>query len=142
MSQTPLGGQTVIRVYIAAPYELRPVAMAARRAFVLAGVEVVARWLDAQAQDSDLEARKDLEDITADDTLVALNPSEWARLGTGGRHVELGFALALQKRIVLVGARTNVFHQHSDIHCVADIHGALAVVRQPAVAAPLEEQTA
>lgn len=116
------------RVYIAAPYELRSVAKAARLVLEHAGVTVIARWLDAQAQDSDGEARKDLEDIAEADVLVALNPPEWARLGSGGRHVELGFALGLRKRIVVVGARTNVFHQHSDIHCVADIHGALALL--------------
>ncbi len=120
-------------VYIAAPYELRPVAKAARVALEQAGVMVIARWLDAQAQDSDVEARKDLVDIYQANALVALNPPEWACLGTGGRHVEFGFALAHRKLIVLVGARTNVFHQHSDIHCVPDIQGALALLADRSV---------
>ena len=114
-----------VRCYIAAPYELRDAALRARTTLEQSGFLVTARWLDAQAQDSDLEARKDLEDIASAHALIALNPSEWARSGTGGRDVELGYALALGKRIVLVGARTNVFHQHSSVTCVPDLSSAV-----------------
>jgi nucleoside 2-deoxyribosyltransferase len=114
--------------YIAAPYELREVARDLRGGLQAMGITVVARWLDVAAQDSDGAAREDLEDIDASDAVVLLNPSGWARRGTGGRHVEFGYALAQGKRLVILGDRTNVFHLHSDVRCVAsvcDVRGAL-----------------
>lgn len=117
-------------VYIAAPFELQKVARAARTALGTAGIAVSSRWLDVGADDSDAVARLCLEDVAAADALVAINPREWARLGTGGRHVELGYALALGKRIVIVGARTNVFHQHSAVHCVGDMRSAVRVLQE------------
>ncbi len=38
--------------------------------------------------------------------------------GSGGRHVEFGYALAKGKPIVLVGPQRNVFHFHSNIYLV------------------------
>lgn len=109
-----------MRIYLAAPYQMREAAKAF--ALVLAGVGVgcTSRWVfdDGAAAINDDWARKDLTDVRRADALVALNPAEWAQTGTGGRHVEFGYAVALQKPILVVGVRTNIFHHLSDVMVV------------------------
>lgn len=98
-------------VYIAAPWELQD--QAKRLAAILreAGVQTTASWLHAQSEClTDEWARNCLRDIRQCDVLVAWNPEDWARGGTGGRHFEAGFASALAKPLVVVGARTHIFH--------------------------------
>lgn len=104
----------MIKVYIAAPSELqvsiRHMALHIRKA----GIHVTARWIgeNFEGQDGREWSVKDLQDVTDADMLVAINPEEFRRSGTGGRHVELGAALILGKPVLLSGARTNVFHDH------------------------------
>ena len=98
-------------IYIAAPYEMRDEAISVMHWLESQGHEVTSSWLrDGVFANDDPTARLDLADIDRANLLLALNPSEWRQRGSGGRHVELGYALALGKQVVLVGARTNVFH--------------------------------
>lgn len=97
-------------VYIAAPYELREEAQAAMHALTARGHHVTSQWLRIHDTLTDAHARKDLRDIHAATVLLVLNPEPFRQAGTGGRHVELGYALAHGKRIIVVGPRTNIFH--------------------------------
>jgi nucleoside 2-deoxyribosyltransferase len=107
-------------IYVAAPYPLREQARRARLFLQARGHEVTSRWIiEDQAEMSDEHARGDLEDVARADVLLALHPEGWHNLGTGGRHVELGYALALGKRCVLIGQPTNNFH-HLDVIEVFD----------------------
>ena len=116
-------------VYIAAPGELISDAAGLRSALALEGIKCSARWIDdGVADDSHTAAQGDLDDIDAADVLVALNPEDWRRSGTGGRHVEFGYAVAKGKTIVLVGARTNVFHRLSYVIHVHDLSQAGSVL--------------
>jgi nucleoside 2-deoxyribosyltransferase len=105
------------RCYITAPYPIRADAKAAMLVLADAGIGCTARWItqDDSAQLSHAWAQADLDDVRAADVLVALNPPEFANAGTGGRHVELGYALALGKALYLVGERTNIFHYHHTV---------------------------
>jgi hypothetical protein len=108
------------RVYIAAPWELQQDAKAFGAALEQAGVTVTASWLGAESEQlTDEWAWNCLRDIVTCDVLLAWNPEEWARIGTGGRHVEFGYALALFKTVIVVGARTNIFHHLQQIDHVA-----------------------
>lgn len=49
----------------------------------------------------------DLEDLTAADTVISFTGGAG---GKGGRHVEFGVAVALGKRLIVVGPREHVFH--------------------------------
>jgi nucleoside 2-deoxyribosyltransferase len=50
----------------------------------------------------------DLEDVNSADTFVLLTS---ATSRSGGKHVETGYALAREKRVIIVGRRAeNVFH--------------------------------
>ncbi len=120
-------------VYIAAPYPERE---AARRVMLLlehCGVTVTSRWLREPDILCDGDARKDLLDVAAADVLVALNPEAWCSSGTGGRHVELGYALACGKAIVLVGERSNIFHHLDDLVVVPDLVDLSTVVQRLAM---------
>jgi nucleoside 2-deoxyribosyltransferase len=75
------------------------------------GHEVTSTWLRQADDDTNDSAVMDLHDVTRAEALVLLNPREFQHSGTGGRHVEFGYALALGKPLVIVGMRSNVFHQ-------------------------------
>jgi len=109
-----------MKVYIAAPYECRAYAQLLQPQLVARGCTVLASWLHAQNPDGDGEARLDLAEIDQANLVVVLNPPGFERAGTGGRHVELGYALGRGKTVVLVGAPTNVFHHLTTIIRVPD----------------------
>ena len=108
-----------MKVYISAPYELRDEAIQTMYSLEEQGHRVTSRWLKTPeheilrnpgiAQQANL-AVEDLDDVVDADALVAYNPAGWENKGTGGRHVELGYAIAMGKRIVLYGVRSNFFH--------------------------------
>jgi nucleoside 2-deoxyribosyltransferase len=104
-----------MKVYIAAPYPERAYAVRVMAACEAVGLTVTSRWLKAPDELADEHARKDLDDVRACDLLIALNPRDYEHAGTGGRHVELGYALALGKRVLLVGERSNIFHYLCEI---------------------------
>lgn len=104
-----------MKIYIAAPYPYLEEADAVAQHLRSKGHIITSRWLKTVSDLDNAGARMDLEDIDAADVFLALNPPGWANIGTGGRHVELGYALAKGKKIILAGERTNVFHYHSDI---------------------------
>src|SRR5678815_1657271 len=79
------------------------------------GHVVTSQWLKAFEGLSDEYARKDLDDVAAADMLLFVNYEAWKNSGTGGRHVEFGYAIALGRRIVLIGSRSNIFHYLSNV---------------------------
>jgi hypothetical protein len=90
------------------------------------GFVVTSRWLDSPAklEESELRrdgrgaqvARMDLEDVQGADVCFAFTePVDGADRGRGGRHTELGIALALGSLCVIVGPREHVFHCLPDV---------------------------
>ena len=60
-----------------------------------------------------MEAAEDLEDVLRADCLVSFTEEPAAGVAwaaRGGRHVEFGIALAMGKRLCVVGPRENIFH--------------------------------
>jgi nucleoside 2-deoxyribosyltransferase len=116
-----------VKIYIAAPYvrleEARLVADALRNA----GHQVTSRWLVGAESMNNTEAQKDLDDVDACDVLLALNPVHYHREG-GGRHAELGYALARNKRVILCGSRSIIFHYLDRVELVADISDLTALL--------------
>jgi nucleoside 2-deoxyribosyltransferase len=128
-------GARPIRVYIAAPYPTRAIAIRVMQRLEDAGIDVTSRWLRVDDEPTDAYARQDLADVAAADLLLALNVAGWEDKGTGGRHVELGYALALQKPILLVGARSNIFHHLAAVTVVSPMDEIAAHVQAVARAA-------
>lgn len=125
-----------MKLYLAAPYAARDLVREhVAPAFLVRGHRLTSAWLQASraitpqalgtaAAHTDAEvmyhAGKDLEEVAAADVLVHLSASylttQWPhldspahRLHTGGRHVETGYALGLNKSVIVVGAPENIF---------------------------------
>ena len=86
------------------------------------GHAVTSRWLDqgsttpygwgqAEIQKASLQvqdqARRDIEDLTQAQAVFSFTDGDLAR---GGRHVEFGIAIALGKRLWVIGPREHLFH--------------------------------
>jgi hypothetical protein len=85
------------------------------------GMTVTSRWLEERIPESSQlhdvtpafcreTAIADLQDICKSDTMVFF--SEDPTIGTprGGRHFEMGYALAMGKDIHIIGKHENIFH--------------------------------
>lgn len=116
-------------VYLAAAYsskdDVRPHAEQLREM----GFNVTAQWLDEPHAASvpfttrdpeELRAfgRRDIDDIARSDVFLffSLDPEQPTK--RGGRHVELGLALATGKRVIVVGPRENIFHFLPEVEVV------------------------
>lgn len=110
-----------MKIYIAAPYPIRDHAIDVMHDLESQGHVITSRWLKAPDELTDEHARKDLDDVREADMLLALNPPGWEDKGTGGRHVELGYAIALSIPVMLVGARTNIFHYLKEVRVIASV---------------------
>ena len=110
-----------MKVYIAAPYELRDHAISVMHHLEALGHEVTSSWLKGVDQNDDATARKDLADVRSADLLLLINPAEYAGKGTGGRHVEVGYALALEIPVVIVGVRSNIFYYLQRVRVIVSV---------------------
>lgn len=72
------------------------------------------KFVDAMA----MVAINDLSDIDDADLVVVFSPKNALKVGTGGRHVEFGYAYGIGKPIVLVGKHGNAFHYLPRIYYV------------------------
>lgn len=132
-----------MRIFLSSRYSRRDELREIRRVLQSQGYDVVSRWLDSDWNETEREgiyaggtqssaappeyreeyAVKDLEDVAGCDVLICF--SEPPRSGTrGGRHAELGAALALGKQVILVGAPEHIFHHHPLIgHVIEYVQG-------------------
>lgn len=55
-------------------------------------------------------ANNDWEDVTGADLVISFTEAPRSSANRGGRHVEYGIALALKKRVIVIGYRENIFH--------------------------------
>lgn len=110
-----------MRVYIAADSHLQEEVKLLRSDLTALGIEVTARWIDVKLEAFNPVTEDELSkaalgnflDIDRALYLIAYNPVRRQKSGTGGRHVELGYALAKCKPVLYVGEiLENVFHRH------------------------------
>ena len=123
-----------VKVYIAAPWESKEAAKAARAKFIEAGFIVTSRWLDVEiapnATEAELiiqkqeEAQHDVQDVFDADSLVLLNISK-----SEGKAVEMGLAIAWKRPVIIVGEPTNIFH-HLPIPKVKDVDAAISQLQE------------
>lgn len=120
----------MITAYLASRSEDRAHIQAIARSLRAKGIVITSRWLryggmaaqhmrqmkvdDAMA----MVAANDLTDIDNADLVVVFSPKNALRIGTGGRHIEFGYAYGTRKPIVLVGERGTAFHYLPDIYHV------------------------
>ncbi len=122
------GDVPVLNVYLAGRFARREELRLAATDLAELGCNVTSRWLfvDASIPGGVLVgrgraaeiARMDFEDVKKADVCIAFTEPVDGPQGRGGRHTELGIALALGHRILIVGPREHVFHCHAGIeHC-------------------------
>lgn len=122
-----------VPVYLAASFERKHELREYRAQLEAAGFEVTSRWLvepddDVPYTDQDMRERAliDLEDVRRSRVVVVFtDPREKPRPG-GGRHTELGLAIAWEKVVLTVGPREQVFHFLPQVANFPDWAGALA----------------
>jgi hypothetical protein len=130
-----------VRTYLAARYDRREEMIGSVvPALGTVGLAVHAKWLTGAHERSvaDAAAAAGGFDRVPDDFLgscaaedlasVFVTVTEGPEVGrtSGGRHVELGYALAFGMRCVVVGPVENVFHHLEDVERYADIDAFLA----------------
>ena len=116
-----------MKIYLAARYSKLPTINQWAEDLEALGHTIVSRWsvkdshlmpgeLSEQAADNERQrfCMEDIEDLQSCDCLISLQEEPRGN-GRGGRHVEYGFALALNKRIIIVGPRETVFHHHPNV---------------------------
>jgi nucleoside 2-deoxyribosyltransferase len=142
-----------MKIYLSGQFEDGLALCEVRERLQTSGCSVTSRWLDSAAlapatsRTSDpgaparlaAIARQDIEDIVAADLVVVFSPPEACGVGRGGRHVETGYALALGKRVIVVGARGNVFHWLPEVTLLADWHALEMFLRGESRGRPLAE---
>lgn len=101
-------------VYIAAPFPTRHEMRRFRDEIEALGHTVTSTWIDVEPDEDatswdhrERAAIQCLEEVAAADILLIVTDDPHA--GRGGRHVEMGYALALGKRIWRIGPRTHAF---------------------------------
>ena len=116
-----------MKIYLAAPYAARELVKGYAAELTRIGFTVTSSWIDethdinagttGAATDLDdtqvaAHAAGDLYDIDLADLLVAFTAKATSTEGgSGGRHVETGYAIAKNKPVVVVGEPENVFHR-------------------------------
>jgi hypothetical protein len=120
-------------VYFAARYSRREELNGYRSELEALGIVVTSRWLATEprmrSEYSDEDWRNlgliDQEDVLAADALVCFTepPGDG---GSGGRHVELGMALALGRRVIVVGRREHIFHHLPEVEARRKLAGGAA----------------
>jgi len=114
-------GRSGCPVYLAAAYGRRHELRRYAEELWGAGFIVTSSWIDSEDDDDErlgtkervAIAHRDLDDLRLARYVVAFTegPSGPSR---GGRHVELGFALALGRRVIIVGPAENVYCDLAD----------------------------
>lgn len=119
-----------MKIFLSSRYSRRDELRLLRLDLQRLGYTVVSRWLDTEWNETERESRlyssaappeyrqqyavTDLADVVACDCLIAFTEPPRSK-GRGGRHVEYGAALALAKRILVVGYHENLFHHHPSV---------------------------
>lgn len=69
-------------------------------------------------------AMKGLAEINRSDVVICFTEGPGSRLSRGGRHVEMGYAIARKIEILVIGYRENLFCYLPQIHFAEDFRSA------------------
>lgn len=126
-----------MKIYLASRYSRREELCGYREKLRAAGHQVDAVWLNGQHQISDDDegddgsvtdraarlrskfAAEDFRDVQFCELLIAFTEPPRSNTSRGGRHVELGIALGMMKRVWVVGHRENIFCWLEDVRFFA-----------------------
>lgn len=137
-----------MKIYLCSRYSRRDEMRTVRAELERYGHTITSRWLNTIWEEQDEAgsaaappeyrqeyAVKDMEDVCACDCLITFTEQPRSG-GRGGRHVEYGAALALGKRLVVVGFRENLFHEHPQVTFFEDTVGMLNAMQTDGMPGP------
>jgi nucleoside 2-deoxyribosyltransferase len=118
-----------MKVYLAAAYQRKDEIRAAAEYLEGRGFEITSSWIREEYSPAidirtlpgginQVIAGKDIEEIQNSDALIFFPEPQDKQPPRGGRHVEFGIALALGKRVIVVGERENIFHHLPQVEVV------------------------
>lgn len=132
-----------MKIYLAAPYRAKDLMNEYAAQLRAENIEVTSSWLNEPHKpatqlhevspiDNQLYAQIDLHDIAKADMLMLFtDPTK--TIISAGRHVEFGFALALEKPIWVVGMEfENIFHYLGGMTRFANWDDAFRALKQRA----------
>jgi hypothetical protein len=132
-----------MRIYLAAAYHHYPLMQEVAALLTQHGHTVMSRWIKGAnaAHDGNLFAPEvlqrsqqwaqgDLEDVKAAEVLLYF--SEPGTRQRGGKAVEFGVALALGKRLIVVGGFEHLFHTLRAVEHVPTVTAAIALLARAA----------
>ena len=125
-----------MKIYLAAPYAARDILKEHVPLFEYHGHEITCGWLKgtrplgessygisevSTQEEVEAHAQMDLEDVEQADVVVLYTAGYVAEIGgldpvahnltSGGRHVEVGYALAKGKPVIVIGPLENIFQR-------------------------------
>lgn len=114
-----------MRVYVAAPWTRKEDARAAAELLEREGLEITEKWWDHSETTDPVEledqAVKDVDGVERSDVLLLLNLEK-----SEGKAVETGIALGRRIPVLMVGEKSNVFHNLTgDIYQFPTVQAAL-----------------
>jgi nucleoside 2-deoxyribosyltransferase len=123
-----------MRIYIAAAYSRKFSVQDAAAILEAKGHDVVSTWHQEiylpTVQLKELSpgvlrdlAFRDIKELSDCDTLVFFAEPQESQPPRGGRHVEFGIALALGKRIIVIGEAENLFHYWPKVEVMDSLDG-------------------
>src|SRR5712692_1754274 len=100
-----------MKVYLAGRWSRRKAISERKSELEELGITVTSRWLTGSHNGlaENLAAQEDLEDIDKAKIFILFTEYPYRGYLTGGRMVELGYAIAQKKEIFVYGPRENVF---------------------------------
>lgn len=115
-----------MKVYLAAPFSWKTEIKKYRAELERNKITCVSTWLDEECSPntklSDISdnysqncALVDMNDIDICDVFILFTVSPEKPVVRGGRHFESGYAMALDKELVIVGPKENIFHYLPDV---------------------------
>jgi hypothetical protein len=132
-----------LKIYLAARYSRFEEMQQYALALAAHGHTITSRWIlgdhDIRAQgqsEADIYlptwAHEDWDDLLDADACLSFTeaPSDAPGRSRGGRHVEHGIALALNKRCMVIGYRENIFHWLEPVEFYATFPECLAALTE------------
>lgn len=126
-----------MKVYLTAMWDRQSNMRDVREKLQADGIVVTSRWLDEKPsgpmESHPVEvvaagAQMDLDDIDGADAVIVFSEDRLIGYTTGGRHVELGYAIAKGKPIIVVGPRENVFFYLPQIRFADSVAEAVEII--------------
>ena len=136
-----------MHIYLAARYSRHPEMQEHAQEIEKLGHTVTSRWIrGSHSLDDSLDrgqadevradfAIEDMEDLSKCDVVLSFTEDlsvKADRPSKGGRHVEFGMGVALNKRMVIIGEREHVFHWLPNVEHYGSLADFLSVITEEA----------